>query len=159
MKKIFVALLILLLLGGCVVRIAEVPPRVYSLESAMQVLAGKYTLLHLESVSGYEDIELKGKIAVYKGPDGRMYLFYGFKSFDAVPKEAWNSIVKKYGVWNLGVYIDLPSIGYYSARKKAKHVVAWWKDVWLFVVESNENPKDFVKDAMDAFARLGGMLR
>ncbi|WP_448521286.1 DUF3242 domain-containing protein [Pseudothermotoga sp.] len=159
MKKIFVALLILLLLGGCVVRIAEVPPRVYSLESAVQVLAGKYTLLHLESVSGYEDVELKGIVAVYKGPDGRMYLFYGFKSFDEAPKKAWKSIVKKYGVWNLGVYIDLPSIGYYSVARKNKYVVAWWRDVWLFVVESNENPKDFVKDAMDAFARLGGMLR
>ncbi|HBT39554.1 MAG: Uncharacterized protein XD58_1368 [Thermotoga sp. 50_1627] len=159
MKKIFFALAILLFLSGCVMRIAEVPPRVYSLESAVQIPSGKYALLHLESVSGYEDIELKGMVAVYEGPDGSMYLLYGFKSFDDEPKKAWKSIVKKYGVWNLGVYIDLPSVGYYSVEKKGKHVVAWWKDVWLFVVESKGNPRGFVKDTMDAFARLGGMLR
>ncbi|MBC7122631.1 DUF3242 domain-containing protein [Pseudothermotoga hypogea] len=159
MKKIFLALVILLFLSGCVMRIAEVPPRIYSLESAVQIPSGKYKLIHLESVSGYENIELKGMVAVYRGPDGSMYLFYGFKSFDDAPKKVWKSIVKKYGVWNLGVYIDLPSVGYYSVEKKDKHVVAWWKDVWLFVVESKGNPRDFVKDVMDAFARLGGMLR
>ncbi|KAF2957190.1 hypothetical protein AS159_09130 [Thermotoga sp. Ku-13t] len=159
MRKVSVALLILVFLGGCTIRIAEVPPRVYSLESAMQVLRGKYSLIELETVSGYEDIELKGMVAVYVDAEGTMYLLYGFKNFEVSLRSVWKSVVKKYGVWNLGVYIDLPTVGYYSTGKKGKYIVAWWKDSWLFVVESNRNPKRFVGDIMDAFARLGGMLK
>lgn len=159
MKRVSVAFLILILLGGCTIRIAEVPPRVYSLESAMQVLRGKYTLIELETVSSYEDIELKGMVAVYVDADETMYLMYGFKDFEVALRNVWKSIVRKYGIWNLGVYIDLPTVGYYSTSKRGKYIVAWWKDLWLFVVEANKNPKHFVGDIMDAFAKLGGMLR
>lgn len=159
MKKIAVISLLIILLGGCAIRIADVPPRVYSLESAMQIVRGKYNLQHLEIVSGYENVELKGMVAIYKDSKGQMYLLYGFKSLDDSPRTAWKSIVKKYGIWNLGTYLDFPSSGYYSVNKKGKYIVAWWKDVWLFVVESNESPKEFVKDLMNSFASLGGMLR
>lgn len=159
MRKIFLVFFFLLILGGCAIRIAEAPPRVYSLESALRIAQGKYVLIHIDKVDGYEGIGAKGMVAIYRGGKGQMLVFYGFKMFDGSPRNLWKSIVKKYGIWNFGIHLDFPSFGYYSASRKGKFITTWWKDVWLFVVESSDNPRDFVRDVMNAFAEVGGMLK
>ncbi|MCS7174608.1 DUF3242 domain-containing protein [Pseudothermotoga sp.] len=159
MKKIFLVFFILSVLNGCTIRIVEVPPRAYSLESAVKIVQGKYVLVHTDIFDNYEGIDARGTVAIYRDNKGQMFLFYGLKRFDGSSKNLWKSIVKKYGVWNFGIYIDLPSFGYYSTKKGGKTITAWWKDVWLFVVESSENSKGFVRDVMNAFAEVGGVLR
>jgi len=157
MKKIILALLILLL-AGCMLRPVHVPPSAYSLSSAVKSVQDGYTMIFLEQVDGYGSVQQKGVVASYLNNEGN-YLLYGFKFYEGSAKDGWKKLVKYLGVWNSRTYLDLPTSGLYSTKKDGKYVVAWWKDIWLFVVESSTNAEVFANYVMDNFARLGGLRR
>ena len=68
----------------------------------------------------------------------------------------WKKIVKEIGIWSSRTYFDLLNSGLYSSKKDGKYIVVWWKDVWMFIVESSSNAEDFANYVMNWFAKLGG---
>ncbi len=157
MKKLITVLLIFLL-TGCMLRPVYVPPSAYSLTSAVRSVQDGYTMVFLEQIDGYGAVNQKGVVAGYL-KDKTNYLLYGFKFYDGSAKDAWKKIVKEFGAWSSRTYLDFPTSGLYSTKKDGKYIVAWWKDVWLFVVESSSNAEVFANYVMDNFARIGGLKR
>lgn len=157
MKKILLALLILSL-SSCMLRPVHVPPSAYSLTSAVRSVQDGYTMAFLEEIDGYGPVRQEGVEASYLR-NGTSYLLYGFKFYQNSAKDNWKKIVKELGAWNSRTYLDLPTSGLYSIKKDGKYIVAWWKDIWLFVVESSTNAEVFANYVMDNFARLGGLRR
>ncbi|HEY8542307.1 MAG TPA: DUF3242 domain-containing protein [Pseudothermotoga sp.] len=157
MKKIIVTFFALLL-TGCMLRPVYVPPNAYSLTSALRSVQDGYTLIFSEEIDGYGTVRQKGVVASYL-KDGASYLFYGFKFYNGSAKDSWKEIVKNFGIWSSRTYLDFPTSGLYSTKKDGKYIVAWWKDIWLFVVESSSNAEVFANYAMDNFARIGGLRR
>lgn len=157
MKKVAIIIFVLFL-TGCMLRPVYVPPSAYSLTSAIRMAQDGYVLFFLEEIDGYATLKQKGVVASYL-KDGVNYLFYGFKFYGKSAKDGWKNIVKDLGVWNSRTYLDFPTSGLYSAKKDGKYVVIWWKDVWLFVVESSSNAEVFANYVMDNFARIGGLRR
>ncbi|MDI3494321.1 MAG: hypothetical protein PWQ72_448 [Pseudothermotoga sp.] len=155
MKKTLIVLLVLFFFSSCMIRPIYVPPRVYSISSAVKSLQDSYLLVFVEEVDGYGPVEAKGVVASYVH-DGKNYLFYGFKFYDESPKVYWKKIVKEIGIWSSRTYFDLLNSGLYSSKKDGKYIVVWWKDVWMFIVESSSNAEDFANYAMNWFAKLGG---
>lgn len=157
MRKVLL-LFVVLLLSSCMLRPVYVPPSAYSLTSALRLAQNGYALIFLEEIDGYGPIAKKGLVASYIRGDSS-YLLYGFKFLGESPKDYWKKVAKQYGTWNSRTYIDLPNSGLYSVAKEGKYVVAWWRDVWLFVVESSSNAEKFANELMDVFARIGGASR
>lgn len=157
MKKIVIVFFILFL-AGCMLRPVHVPPSAYSLNSAIKIVQDGYALIFLEEIDGYGSVRQRGVVASYL-KDGANYLFYGFKFYNSSAKDAWKKIVKDLGTWSSRTYLDFPASGLYSTRKDGKYIVAWWKDLWLFVVESSSNAEVFANYAMDLFATIGGLRK
>ncbi len=156
MKRIFIfSITLVLLLTGCMLRPVHVPPEAFSLSSALKVIQDSYSLMFIDDVDGYENIQAKGMIALYnKG--GKTFLVYAFKFYDESPRKYWNRVAKNFGIWSCRTYIDLPTSGLYSTRSSGKEIVSWWKNRWLFIVEGKENTEQFASYMMDTFAKIGG---
>ncbi|AEH50465.1 DUF3242 domain-containing protein [Pseudothermotoga thermarum] len=156
MKKLIIIVAVFAsLLSGCMIRPVHVPPDAFSASSALRIVQNHYRLVLIEEIDGYEDVQMKGMVALYI-KDNKQFLLYAFKFQGESPRKYWSKIVKNFGIWSSRTYLDFPTSGLYSTRKSGKEIVVWWKNRWLFIAEGREDTETFASQVMDVYSRIGG---
>ncbi len=158
MKKaviIAVSLLAILSLSSCAVPfIPEVPPSSYSLEAAINVIAGKYYLLDSGPVEGFGDVNLgDGWYATFADVDG-ILLVFKYNSVDEA-KEKWDVITKRYGnPLKLKYFkVSMGDYGIFTIRLDKSDLYVWYRDDWLIVV-NGDNVEKFVRDVNNIYKTI-----
>ncbi|ODN30191.1 hypothetical protein A4H02_07000 [Fervidobacterium thailandense] len=151
---IFSVLAILSLTGCAVPFFPEVPPSSYSLDAAINVLAGKYYLLDSGHVEGFGGIELgQGRYATFADVDGILLVFKYESEEEA--KERWGALTKKYGnPFRLKYFkISMGNYGVFTVRLEKSDLYAWYKDNWLIIV-NGDNVERFVQDVNNIYKTI-----
>ena len=145
--RVSIALILIFLIASCSLISPPVPPRAFSLESAMKLpFTGEVTTTEIDS---FMDVEIGGMAVVH----GRT-VFYGFKfESPSDARKAFKRIISKH-ILKLRL-IDTPWFGRFEMSEKGKKLIVWWKDVWMFAIEGDPGEVDeLLESLIDTFTAL-----